>query len=317
MNIMKGKRGTLNIKKSIKIIFGIIILVFLALIILYFIKSGKYKKTDETQQLKSRVSQEIYFLDDYLISIANSLNNINLENYTIKAETIISQSDKKEGSSSEEEKESQGKSSEGSSSENQNSDKQTENAKSYELKPSDILTNERTADWNSAKIAIERLYPTWSTIAIDLYKLNVDNTIIQEFGKNLDLLTTSIQEENKTTTLTSISKLYSYLSNFGGYAFSNNLENSILRTKSNILNAYSIIENEEWDNIKNYLNQAENEYAKVMGSTNLKNEYNVNKSYLELKEFQSSVDTKNKDILYIKYKNLLDELNILNIQLDF
>ena len=50
-----------------------------------------------------------------------------------------------------------------------------------------------------------------------------------------------------------------------------------------------------------------------MGSTNLKNEYNVNKSYLELKEFQSSVDTKNKDILYIKYKNLLDELNILNI----
>lgn len=310
----------MNIKKLIKIILVIIILIILALIILYFIKSGKYKKTDEIEQLKSKVSQEVYFLDDYLISIANSLNNINLENYTLKSETILSQSDKNSSSSSGEEKESQGnsniqnKSSEGESgSENKNNNKVQENAKDYELKPSDILINERTADWESVKIAVERLYPTWSTISIDLYKLNVDNKIIQEFSQNLDLLTVSIQEEDKTTTLTGISKLHDYLSTFGGYSFSNNLENSILRTKSNILKAYSIIESEEWDNIKNYLMQAENEYVKVMGSTNQKNEYNINKTYLELKEFQTSVDTKNKDVLYIKYKNLLDELNILNI----
>lgn len=81
----------MDIKKVVKIICLVIVLIVLVLAILYFVKSGKLEKKDETAQLKSRVSQEIKFLDDYIFSIANSANNINLENYILKSETISGQ----------------------------------------------------------------------------------------------------------------------------------------------------------------------------------------------------------------------------------
>ena len=40
-------------------------------------------KKDDKKDLKGKVSEELDYLDTHIISIANSLNNISLENYTI------------------------------------------------------------------------------------------------------------------------------------------------------------------------------------------------------------------------------------------
>ena len=305
----------MDIKKIIKIICLIIILIIVSISILYFVKSGNYKKTDEISELKTRVSQEIKFLDDYIFSIANSSNNINLKNYILKSETISGESTKESASST---SSSEGKGSQdngGGQGSGGNEQKGTSkgNSNSYILQPSDILVNDRKADWESIKIAVERLHSTWSTIAIDLYKLNVDSQIIQGFDKNLDELTISVKDENKNNTLSNIAKIYDYLEKMGSYSFDNNLEVSMLRTKSNILKAYAIIEEEKWEEIKKYIKQAEDEYVNIIGALDKKNEYNANRAYILLKEFQSSIDSNNKDILYIKYKNLLDELNIVSV----
>ena len=302
----------MNIKKSVKTIITIIIFIVIALIIVYFVKSPKYKKTDETAELKDKIIQEIYFLDDYLISMANSVNNINLENYIIKAETITGQSNKENNNSnSTGESKEEGESSKNSSSNNSSEEKSKAN--SYVLEPSDILVNERNPDWESLKIATERLYSTWPTIVIDLYKLNINNETVEKFSKDLDNLTNSIKIEDKSSTLMYISKLYDYLPIFGASVFNNSLNNNIIATKSNILNAYKLIEKQNWNEMKSYINKAEDEYINVINNQNNKNQYNINKAYIILKEFEKSIDNQNMDILYIKYKNLLDELNMISI----
>ena len=43
---------------------------------------------------------------------------------------------------------------------------------------------------------------------------------------------------------------------------------------------------------------------------NLK-EYNVNKSYVSLKELQNSIKAQDRTIFFIKYRNLMQELEIL------
>ena len=47
-----------------------------------------------------------------------------------------------------------------------------------------------------------------------------------------------------------------------------------------------------------------------MGTQNEK-EYHLNKAYILLKDLQNTVDKNDADIFYLKYKNLLEELNIL------
>lgn len=307
----------MNIKKTVKIIVALIIFIVIALLIVYFVKSKKFTKSDESSDLKDKVAQELYFLDDYIISMANSVNNINLEPYIVKSETISGQSSKEDNSSNS----SSGNKSEGetsnsnsseSSSSSETSTKEESLANSYVLEPSDILVNDGTPDWESLKIAIEKLYTTWPTVVVDLYKLNIDVNTVQNFSKDLDNLTNSIKAEDKHNTLMYISKLYNYLPIFGTFAY-NNLNNNMISTKANIVNAYALIEEQKWDEMKSYINKAEEEYMKLMNNSDSKNKYNINKAYIMLKEFQNSIDNQNIEVLYIKYKNLLNELNIINI----
>lgn len=315
-------------KNSIKKILIVIVFIIIAIVILYLIKSKNYAKTDEMSELKEKITQEIYFLDDYIISIANSANNINLENYTIKSETLIGSSNNEESNNS---NSSGGQSSEGNQS---NSASQSENGASgggdsgdssqgteksgkfssaYNMKPSDILVNSRTANWESIKIAVERLYSIWPSITVDLYKLSINTTTVQNFSRDLDELTKSIKVEDKNATLNNIAKLYNYLPTFGGEAFKTNLDKNMINTKANIINAYALIEQQKWDEIQAYLKKAEDEYMNIMNNNNNKNQYNVNKAYILLKEFQTSIGTNDTDIMYIRYKNLLDELNVIAI----
>lgn len=305
----------MNIKKIVKIIFTIIILIIVALIVTYFIKSKKYKKSDETADLKEKISQEIHFLDDYLISMANSVNNINLENYIIKAETLSGQSSK-EDNNRKSESSSKTVGGESSSSQEQSSNEKTNEEgelSSYVLEPSDILLNDRNPDWNTLKISVERLYSIWPTITMDLYKVNVDNRAIQNFNRDLDQLTNAIKTEDKKATLTKISSLYNYLSSFGKDVFNNNLNNNMISTKANILKAYTLIEEQNWEEMKKAIDEAQNEYNSILNNNNNKSQYNVNKSNVMLEEFEASIDTKNQAVLYIKYKNLLDEISIIDI----
>ena len=59
---------------------------------------------------------------------------------------------------------------------------------------------------------------------------------------------------------------------------------------------------------------AEQFYTTIMSDNELidTKEYNVNKSYVSLKELQNSVKTQDKTIFFLKYKNLMQEITLLD-----
>ena len=45
-------------------------------------------KNDDKEDLKDKVNEELNYLDTHIISMANNLNNISLENYKITSESV-------------------------------------------------------------------------------------------------------------------------------------------------------------------------------------------------------------------------------------
>lgn len=299
--------------------------IFLILSILLLTGCGN--NNTNIDDLKSKAIEEINYLDNKFLSLANKLNNINTQNY--KVETTKITSDSSENAGNEGQTASQGSNQQGSgsggsssqggsgsSSSSQGSDSggQQKEITVTEMKITSVLSNaDKEIDWNTIKGEIELLYGVWNTIILDLYKLNVPAEKISEFSDALNVLTINAKSEDKQKTLTSISTLYSYIPTFLEY-YSDDKELLIIKnTKKYLLNAYSLVDTENWDNITDEVNNAVQSYVPVLNNVEFtKNkEHGVNRSYIILNELKSCLKQKNKDIFYINYKNLINELGLL------
>ena len=92
------------------------------------------------------------------------------------------------------------------------------------------------------------------------------------------------------------------------------IKKSVIQTKRHIINAYAYIETESWDEIEKEVSSAENKFAKIVNDIskeNNKRKFSINKSYILIGELKNSLSTKDKEIFYIKYKNLLEGLDTL------
>ena len=146
-----------------------------------FFLTGCSRK-DDGKELKNKVDEEMKYLDSQIVGMINNLNNISYKNYLVlqqnKDESKDKNSNNKNNTSSEETSESS-KSSSGEQSINGEENKITSNT--FDVIPNSILDSSREPDWNVLKIDIEKLYSTWSTVMLDLYKLNIDNNDILQF----------------------------------------------------------------------------------------------------------------------------------------
>lgn len=300
--------------------FFVIFTIFLQI----FILTGCQNKSED-QLLKEKGVQEIKYLDSKLIGMLNHLNGISFENYMVVSEQIGS-SDGTESSESsqsspkgEEDSEEKSQSSDSTESSSQSdAQKESNNSqKASKMQPNNILNrnSEEKIDWNTLKLDIENLASEWNTMLLDLYKLNVDNNKILEFSKSLDSAMMAIKEENKKESVVQLGNLYrfipEYLNQFSEQTSFNNIES----IKANLINAYVLIEEDKWNEINGQLESAESEYtSNIINDTNLLKDhsYSVNKAYVMLKELKNSTGTKDKEIFYIKYKNLMEELNLFN-----
>ena len=72
---------------------------------------------------------------------------------------------------------------------------------------------------------------------------------------------------------------------------------------------------EDWDKINAQIKLAVDTYSKLITDINLETEkqYNINKVYIMINDIQNSTTIKSKDIFLIKYKNIIEELNTINI----
>jgi len=181
------------------------------------------------------------------------------------------------------------------------------------MSQNNILENDRTANWDELKTTVENLHSSWSTILLDLYKLDINKDEILKFSSLLDQLTLNVKDEKKIETLDSLTQMYScvvgYIYSFEG---EDELYKNIAKTRESIFYAYTNVDKENWDEVKNHLNNAESSLVTVVNNIyNQEKEFTINKAYITLKELQNGISERDADVFYIKYKNVLEELNFL------
>lgn len=275
-----------NIIKTLSIIF------FIALVIISFSGCSK-EKTDE-EQLRDKNISEIDYLDNYIMLLINSINNIDLKQYDAKIEKTENLNEILQEN------------------EETSSEDTGNNVVQYSMVPNTVLNANKTINWENLKLEIENLNNTWPSIIVDLYKANVDNNKLTEFSDLINTCIGNIKNENRTETLNSLAKLYEYIPVFLEKIVTDNQQVELAKTKVEVIKAYVNIDLENWDGLKGNLDSAISNFEPIVNNTNeAEKEYNIRKAYVLLQEFKNAVDTKDKDLLFMKYKNLMEELIIL------
>ena len=284
-----------------------IIIFFILLILIagssFAIWKNNEKPNDE-EKINSKLNSEMEYLNTSLISIANELNNIVIQEYKITESSNNNTSSESSNNTSKNDNSSK----ENSSNESNN---ETSNI-SFSMTQNTINTDE--IDWKNLESEISNLYKSWSEIIIDLNKVNSNNENILKFSNDLDETTKYIKAQDKVNSLSMVAKLYSYLPQFMELYEKDSRKIAFMQTKTNIIRAYSIIEQEKWEEIKKEISSSINSFNTILNDVNNnKNQYNINKTYVLLNEFNNSIDTNDKEILYIKYRNLIQEIEYLSI----
>lgn len=299
-----------TIMKIIVIVAMIVGAIFIALI---------FAKPSQAINQKEKIDKEIIYLDTKILMLINSLNNINLQNYQVsmsKIEEKNSSNEEQSGSSSGN-KESMGGMEEEASSE---SSKTTGTEKSNNEEKITVTKMELEGgnsgnsepNWKNIQSEAEMLLQAWSTIILDLYKTDVNKDEILNFSTTLDDVIVNLNKKDKTMSAMYMAKLYSYLPKFLGEKPNDKVLKTVIETKSHIINAYAYIETDNWDKIGEETNSASGVYAELMNDVDLakdQRKYGINKSYVLLEEFKNSLETKNKDVFYMKYKNIIEGLD--------
>ncbi len=297
---------------------------------------------DEKNKTKEKVEQEVKMVENKLISMINGLNNIKLTNYVLAEENTSNNNSEGEGKTQKSGSES-GKSGEGNSGQGQESsegqssgDKSSEessgssggksessggessgssNSESsniqYEMKEQGILGTEQKVDWNSTKNEVENLYSIWSSIIVDLHSVNVNNEDILNFSNQLDDLIVDVQNEDKKNVAAMLSNLYSYIPKYTEHYTEDTTNINIAYAKSNILASYALIEQENWSGAKEQLTTAQEYFTNMINNTNeksIQNQKKLSKAYVLLGEFNNCIEKQDKSLYYIKYKNLMENI---------
>lgn len=272
--------------------------------------------SSDEKKLNSKTEEEINYMEDKIISMMNKINQITFSSYVLIEETSEtnnenddSQSNNPEASNSDEESSSSSSQS-SSNSESENSNTSQSTAK-YNLENSSILINDRTqVDWDYLKSDIETMYTKWSTILIDLHQLNVNNEDILGFSSMLDETTISIKQEDKAKTLVNLANLYAYFPSYLKQVSEDQQKVNMSYIESNVLNSYALAEQDRWDEMKTEITTAIDSLSTIMNgvSQNTNNQNKISKIYVLLNELNNTINLKDKDLYYIKYKNVMEEL---------
>lgn len=307
-------------KKYQKIAYIFLVIFVLSIVFILF---KSYADINKNEDEKEKTETEIQRIELSFVNMFNELNNIKFENYRINTSQINKEDLKDDSSSSASETipSSGGSSSSESSSSGDQGESQKENGSSqsseeskenqnYEMKLSGVLTNNSDINWENLKNEVEILYSAIPSLTIDLYKININKEKITNFNQEYDNLMKAIKEENKQNALDALANLYNYLPDFIENSTDDTNEKILIRTKNNIFKAYSLLDKNDWNAITENVNLANQEFTKMLtnSQSSNKNQYIINKAYVQINELQNSTKTKEKEIFLIKYKNLLEEL---------
>lgn len=305
--------------KSKNWLIYIIIVTIMVAIIASIIMIVRSNLNGNIQKLSSKIDDELEYLDKTTLAMINQLNNLKTtDEIQIKRTSVGENSQNIMGNSNQEDlssesgKQEESTSSSSKSTEDSNSNNKNQNIEKYYIEDNSVLLRDtNTIDWNDLENQAENLYDSWATITLDLNAMNVSSDDILSYNTNLDNLLLSIKDQNKVNSAICLANLYSLLPKYMSETLEDEKKIQIENVKSSIVSAYSIVDTGKWDDIINLLGNAENELKVFINSSNdlssIK-QAKVNKSYVLLKELIKTSNEKNTDLFYLKYINLIQEL---------
>ena len=309
--------------KKYLIIAGIAIVVIIIAIV--GIRKIMNNNTKESS-INKKINNELDYLGTTTLSMINSLNNLNLEDVVKVRQTSTNSGDNSQNnanSSSGDEGKNNSKTSDSQQQEDSSSNSKTDetsstgtdtkNTKSFSLNDNSILLRDNTnVDWSALESEAENLFTAWSTIILDLNSLSISNEDILAYNSNLDSLLKALKDNDKANSAISLANLYSLNSKYINESSKNDESKKLAYIKSNVISAYSLVTAEKWEQVNQLLDQAEKGLLDVIntsGNTEERKQTKINKSYVMLKELIKTSNEKNAEIFYLKYINLIKELN--------
>lgn len=290
--------------------------------------------------LQAKVVSELDYVNVKTVDLLNKLNNISFENYTIISQQVKLSDEEQQQSQSSGSNQSSGQSGQqgeqtensgssesssgggtgGSSDTKGSEEKQEKEGESQDkVNTTSMVTNaeldkdRNDINWNDIKKEIELLNESWSIIVLDLYALDVKNDEILSFSDKLNAAMIAVKEENRGQSLTALADLYSSIPSFLEDIGADKNIQRIKQTQSYVINAYVLAEDMENEVINEHLSNAINTYSEIMSDIDYIKDKSekTNKIYVLLNEMANSVDEKDTDVFYIKYKNFMKEIEAI------
>lgn len=295
--------------KSKNWLIYIIIVTIMVAIIASIIMIVRSSLNGNIQKLSNKIDDELEYLDKTTLAMINQLNNLKTTDEIQIKRTSVGETSQNIMSNSNEE---ESTSSSSKSTEDSKSNNENQNIEKYYIEYNSVLLRDtNTVDWNDLENQAENLYDSWVTITLDLNTMNVSSDDILSYNTNLDNLMISIKDKNKVNSAICLANLYSLVPKYMSETSEDQPKIQIGYIKSDILSAYSLLDTEKWNYITNLLGSAESKLTEFMnGGYNLSSmrQAKVNKAYVLLKELIKSSNEKNKDLFYLKYISLIQEL---------
>jgi len=157
-------------------------------------------------------------------------------------------------------------------------------------------------DWEELQNQNKILYNYWNSVILDLNYLNIPKNDLTDFSKILDELNISIRYNNKNATLSNLLKLFNKLVIYSKELNYNNYS-TILFSKYNLLLAYSVAESGNWTLTHDYILKSSEYIYKLINSMEINHysQYNINQTYVAIKELENLINIRDLQTFYIKY----------------
>ena len=199
-----------------------------------------------------------------------------------------------------------------------NSEKEGESSsgtsnKIYSMQANNMLGKQVEIDWDELKNKIENLYTTWTVVSLDLQTLGVSSEELNNFSKNMDRIAVAIKNENKEETISGVVDLYGFLPAFLQEYNKDSLERTVIDTKYKLLVCYKYADLENWEELDRSVDELKMSFSNIVNKKEQFSgrEVNIRSGEVILNEISNSVDVRERDIFFIKYKNFIQELNII------
>lgn len=273
-------------KKYIVTIIILFIIILLSIGGYFAYANTKVNESNKDDMLKAKCISEIEYLSKDIVYMMNKLNNISYSNYKIENKEIDIKS--------------------------QTNSTANENVvKSSTIISDNILNNDKDdINWNLLKSKIENMYSTWPTVMMDLTTLNVKKENLIKYNNILDKITNNFEDKNKSESLINLANLYNLLELYIKDIEADSQKVSLFIVQTNILYGYAFIEKDNWNKGLEYIANAKEEFSNILNNqlNNVNDIDVINKSYILINELEKNSNNKDKNIFYINYSNLMQEL---------